>query len=357
MAETTALAGRLAERADNLPAVNDGHPPTIAELINRQRGEIARALPAHLNADRLARIATTVIRTTPKLMECTAESLLGALMLSAQTGLEPGPLGHAYFVPYGNECQWILGYRGLIELARRSGKLDTIEARVVHERDEFDFAYGLEETLVHRPAMDGDPGPVVAAWGMAKFKDGGHYFVVLSRADIDEHRKRSQTGRNNRGPWASDFDAMARKTVIRVMAPYLPLSAEQASALTYDETVNTAVQVDVSEPADTAWIDAPSAPALESSTGDGEAPTVAPSEPPALPAEGDGMTAAQSRAMHALLKEKRGAAGDDRFPVLAEILGRPFATTKQLTKADASTVIDFLQDGAVEDVPDDEAAF
>lgn len=245
--DTSSVRNKLSATRTSVAA--EGAPPaqTINDLINRQRAEIARALPRHMDADRLARIAMTVVKSTPKLGECTPASLLGALMLSAQTGLEPGPLGHAYFIPrwngrlQSNECNWQLGYRGIIELAMRSGKLISIEARVVHERDHFEYRYGLDERLEHIPCMDGDPGELTAVWGLAKFKDGGHYFVVLSRADIENARSRSQSAfdrnGNPSGPWATDFDAMARKTAIRRMAPFLPLQAEQAATIAHDEAV------------------------------------------------------------------------------------------------------------------------
>ena len=246
----------------------DEAPLTIGQLIDRQRAQIARALPAHMDADRLARIATTVIKTTPRLNECSAPSLLGALMLSAQTGLEPGPLGHVYFVPRRNrgtwECQWQLGYRGIIELARRSGLLLSIEAREVCEHDEFSFRYGLDEQLEHTPLIDGDRGPIVAFWGLARFVDGGHYFLVLSKDQIDAARERSSAGQN--GPWVTDYAAMGRKTVIRRMMPFLPLTSEQAAVLSRDGGVTRvaagSVVADVAEnapPAD--YIDAEEAPA------------------------------------------------------------------------------------------------
>src|SRR5690554_5026431 len=126
---------------------------TLTALIERQKPEIARALPRHMDPDRLARIATTVMRQTPQLAQCTPESFLGALMTCAQLGLEPGPLGHAYLVPYGREVTFVPGYRGLLELARRSGQIRTIAAHVVKQNDEFEFELGLEPKLVHRPAL------------------------------------------------------------------------------------------------------------------------------------------------------------------------------------------------------------
>lgn len=233
---------------------------TIADLIERQKTEIARALPgaAKMTPDRLARVALTTIKTSTKLASCTSESLLGALMTTAQLGLEPGPLGHAYFVPFKKsqknargqweswlEVQFIIGYKGILELARRSGNIRSIEARTVYENDQFDYAYGLEDRLEHRPVLR-DRGEPIAYYGKALFHDGGHYFLVMSIDDVVRIRDRSKSYDRERpsGPWHDDFDAMARKTVIRAMAPYLPLSTEMAQAFNVDETVRTSIDVD-----------------------------------------------------------------------------------------------------------------
>ena len=238
---TDRLRGAVASRADVPvdPKTTD-RPKTIQDLINEQRYEIARALPKHMDADRLARVVITVLKTNPKLLEATPQSLLAAVMLSAQLGLEPGPLGHCYFVPsrrHGQlEVQWILGYKGMIDLARRSGELMSIEAREVCRNDYFEFEFGLDEKLIHRPYMSGDRGPVVAFYGIARFKNGGWYVQVLSKADVDAHRGRSRTPLT--GPWATDYIPMGRKTVIRVMAPFLPLTVESAQAIAADERVH-----------------------------------------------------------------------------------------------------------------------
>lgn len=215
---------------------------TIRNLIEGQKAEIARALPKHLDADRLARIAFTTIRSTPAIARCTPESLLGGLMTCAQLGLEPGPLGHAYFVPYKNEVTFILGYRGMIELALRSGKIKSLIAREVYERDTFEVEYGLEDRLVHRPEIVGQRGDVIAYYAVAKFDSGGHAFVVMSKPDIDKVRKRSRASDN--GPWATDYDAMAKKTCVRRLFNYLPTSVEMQQALSQDGQVRLDIKAD-----------------------------------------------------------------------------------------------------------------
>lgn len=210
--------------------------PTVSDLIEQLRPQIERALPNTMSADRFARIVLTTLRTSPNLAKCDPHSLMAACMLSAQLGLEPGPLGHAYFVPYGKEVTFIIGYRGMLDLARRSGEIKSIEAREVCANDKFDYAFGLEPKLTHVPAT-GERGEPTHYYGIAKFADGSYYFEVLSKQDVDSYRKRSRA--SDKGPWHTDYSAMARKTVIRRMAPYLPLSPDAARAVASDEGVVT----------------------------------------------------------------------------------------------------------------------
>ncbi len=215
----------------------NGQPPTLAQMIDQMKPQLARALPKHMDPDRLARIALTTLRQTPALTRCNPQSFLGALMTSAQLGLEPGPLGEAYLVPYGDNVTFIPGYRGLIKLAWQSGQLKSIAAHTVHERDEFEYEYGLEPVLRHKPSLT-DRGDVIAVYAAAVFKDGGSAFVVMSRQDVEAIRSRSRA--SNNGPWKTDWDAMARKTAIRQLIRWLPLSSELhnlATAAALDESV------------------------------------------------------------------------------------------------------------------------
>ena len=204
---------------------------TIKDLIERSKNAIASRLPKHLTPDRIMKVALTAINKTPKLLECSRESLLMSIMQAAELGLEPGgALGEGYLVPYGNQCQFIPGYRGLISLARRSGQIISIEAHVVNEKDEFDCGLGLDPFLKHTPAWEEeDPGKLRFVYAVAKLKDGGVQFEVMSRAQIEGIRAKSKAGRS--GPWVDHFDEMARKTVVRRLFKYLPVSVELASAL------------------------------------------------------------------------------------------------------------------------------
>lgn len=207
---------------------------TIRNLLEKAKPQIALALPRHLSADRMLRIAMTSVNRTPKLLACNQMSLLGAVIQAAQLGLEPdGVLGHAYLVPYKDQCQLIVGYKGLIDLARRSGQLSTIFARVVHAKDQFEYSYGLDEKLEHVPSNIADAGEIVAVYAVAKLKDGSRQFEVMNRSEVDAIRKRSPSG--NDGPWVTDYPEMAKKTVLRRLCKMLPASVELARAVALDE--------------------------------------------------------------------------------------------------------------------------
>lgn len=218
-------------------AKTDGKP-SLAALIQQMKPEIAKALPSQMSPERMARIATTVVRQTPALARCTPESFLGALLTASQLGLEPGPLGEAYFVPYGQVCTFIPGYRGLIKLARNSGLLVDIWAEIVYEHDAFKYTLGLHRDLQHEPAT-GDRGKPIYVYAAAELKDGGHPFVVLTVAEVEAIRARSKAGRN--GPWVTDWVAMSKKTAIKQLSKWLPLSAEFNTATALDGSVRTDV--------------------------------------------------------------------------------------------------------------------
>jgi recombination protein RecT len=223
----------------------DNRVKTIRDLLGRSKSQFALAVPKHLNPERLLRVGMTAIQRTPKLMQCEPMSLVGALMQCAQLGLEPdGILGHAYLVPFKNkktgklEAQFMVGYKGLISLARRSGEVQSINAQVVYENDHFEYCYGLNDKLEHKPARI-DRGNPIAAYCVAKFKDGGHAFEVMSVEDIEEVR--SQSKAKDDGPWVTHWGEMAKKTVTRKLAKYIPLSVEFQRAAALDEYADAGI--------------------------------------------------------------------------------------------------------------------
>ena len=206
----------------------------VITMLEKARPQIARALPRHLTADRMLRICTTSIRRTPALLGCNQQSLLGAIMQAAQLGLEPdGVLGMAYLIPFKEEVQLIVGFKGLIDLARRSGQLSTIYSRVVYQKDSFEYAYGLAERLEHIPSTEDDPGEMIAAYAVAKLKDGAQQFEVMTKREINAIRKRSRAAEN--GPWVTDEAEMWKKTTLRRLCKMLPASVELARAVALDE--------------------------------------------------------------------------------------------------------------------------
>lgn len=222
----------------NALAKIDPRQDSLKSLFERSKVAIAQVVPKHLTADRILKVTLAATSRTPKLLECTQTSILQSVMQAAQLGLEPGgALGHAYLVPYKSTCQMIIGYRGLIELARRSGKVGTIEARAVYQRDKFRFEYGIVQVLEHEPFTEGDPGPLVAAYAIARTKGEDPQIEVMFRWQIEKVRAKSMAANN--GPWVDHYDEMARKTVVRRLCKYLPLTVELAEAIEADDRRDT----------------------------------------------------------------------------------------------------------------------
>jgi recombination protein RecT len=257
MATNNDVRNQLANRTNNqMQKGGNGNPPTpaqtIAAYLKKMGPEIEKALPPHMNADRMARIALTTIRTNPKLLECSLPSLMGAVMQAAQLGLEPGLVGHCYIIPYGKEATFIIGYKGMIDLARRSGNIESIYAHAVYENDDFDYEYGLHPKLVHRPSM-GERGGFIGAYAVAHFKDRGYQFEFMPRSEIDKRKQRSKSHKN--GPWVTDYEEMAKKTVVRHMWKYLPISIEIQQMAAQDEVIRKDITV---EPEHIGYIEAES---------------------------------------------------------------------------------------------------
>jgi len=220
----------------------------IAHLLKTKQFEIAKMLPKHLNAERLLKVAQIAATTTPALAKCDVASLVGAIGQCAQMGLEPNTiLGHAYLVPFNtkrldangvekwvNSVQVVIGYKGFIDLARRSGQIISIAAHEVCANDSFELVYGLHEKLNHTPAM-GDRGALVGFYAVAKLKDGGYCFEFMSRYQVEQiQRAADKKNKNPSKVWQEHFIEMGRKTVIRRLSKYLPLSIEFQHAAALD---------------------------------------------------------------------------------------------------------------------------
>ena len=206
----------MAARKTNQP---DG-VKNMQQLVLSMQDQIKKALPSVLTGERFSRMILTAMSSTTQLQQCTPKSFLGAMMQAAQLGVEPNtPLGQAYLIPYKNkgtlECSFQLGYKGLIDLAYRSGEVKDIQAHEVHENDVFEYELGLEPKLKHVPATS-NRGPVIMYYAVFHTKDGGYGFEVMSAEDIREHAKKySKAYSSGYSPWTTNFDEMAKKTVLK----------------------------------------------------------------------------------------------------------------------------------------------
>lgn len=235
MANTTNTTGAIAKA--NSTAVGNSNNKTIKDYLKAYEGEFAKALPSVLTPERFTRMALTAITKTPKLAQCSPASFMAAMLEAAQLGLEPNtPLGQAYLIPYGNSCQFQIGYKGLIDLAHRSEELKSIEAHEVRENDVFEFEFGLNPKLVHKPAMI-NRGEVIWYYAVYHLVNDGYGFEVMSREEVETHaRKYSKT--YNKGPWQTEFDEMAKKTVLKKALKYAPLKSDFVRGIATDETAN-----------------------------------------------------------------------------------------------------------------------
>lgn len=227
-------------------AIAKKQPHTIKDYINAMSGEISKALPQVMTPERFTRIALSAVSNTPKLGNCTPQSFLGAMMNAAQLGLEPNtPLGQAYLIPFENrkkgvtECQFQIGYKGLIDLAYRSGEVKMIDAQTVYENDEFEYELGIDPVLKHKPARTNRGNPIYF-YATFKLTNGGQGFQVMSIEDVQDHAKKYSKTYNN-GPWQTNFEEMAKKTVLKKLLKYAPLKTEFVKQVTSDETIKTSI--------------------------------------------------------------------------------------------------------------------
>jgi recombination protein RecT len=374
------LVKRLPEPGAAVEQAGD-RPPSTAEtmrvLIERQVEAFGAVMPAGVDHERFGRLVLTAVKSTPQLMECFGTqqgqtTVLLAAMQCAALGLEPNTATQdAWLLPRKNkgvmECELSIGYRGLLKLARRTGQVKSVRAAVVREKDEFRWAYGLEADVLEHTPFDGtdkERGPLTHAYAIVRFLNGGVQFVVLNRAAVEKRRAMSASWKNTSSrpysPWTTWEDEMWCKSALRALVPHLELSTEDMRGLELEEqplAINQEGVIDIKPPGELA-----AGPAVEveeevpgatpatdpsgaSTTPDADTP---PPPPPAVEAvvvePDDPMSDGQNRALHALLKRKRGATGDGRFPVLTELLGREVTTSKEVSFGEAAALIDRLNE-------------
>lgn len=226
MSTTDQLAAVVTPNTAPIAKPKTKAPIIVQQVLSDQfKKQLALAVPKHLNADRMARIAATEVRKNKALLNTEPTSFLGSVMQAAQLGLEPGSaLGQAYLVPYGNQCQLIIGYKGMIDLARRSGQVLSLNAYAVREGDDFNFQLGLKPDIHHVPSLEADriKKPITYVYAVATLKGGGYQFEVMSRAEVEAVRAKAKS----KNIWNTYFEEMAKKTVIRRLFKYLPVSIE-----------------------------------------------------------------------------------------------------------------------------------
>lgn len=270
------MAGKI---QNQMAAANNNGKKTMQQYIKSMEGEIAKALPSVITPERFTRMVLSALSTNPKLAGCTPRSFLGAMMNAAQLGLEPNtPLGQAYLIPYKNkgvdEVQFQIGYKGLIDLAYRSGEVELVQAQIVYENDDFTCEYGLDPKLVHRPA-DHDRGEPVKVYALFKTKSGGYGFEVMSMEDCRKHAQKYSQGYNSSfSPWKTNFEEMCKKTVLKRVLKYAPLKSDFAREISQDGSIKTEIDKDmyavpdVNDYEDVVTVDGETGEVIEGGSGD-----------------------------------------------------------------------------------------
>lgn len=243
--------GAIAQQAQQRQLTTQPSPAKqLQQVLHRSWDRIAAVMPREMNEQRLYQMFVSAINREPKLAECTVESVLSCFMRCTSLGLEPSNvngLGMAYILPYGNknyrtgqkEATLIIGYKGMLTLARRSGDLQSIHAQAVYEGDEFDYwedEHGQHFKFRANRNAEHDPAKLTDVYVNAQLTNGGFVFEHMTRAEVDAIMRRSPSASAKATPWKTDYEAMALKTVIRRSFRYLPVSTEAQHAVTADES-------------------------------------------------------------------------------------------------------------------------
>lgn len=243
--------GAIAQQAQQRQLTTQPSPAKqLQQVLHRSWDRIAAVMPREMNEQRLYQMFVSAINREPKLAECTVESVLSCFMRCTSLGLEPSNvngLGMAYILPYGNknyrtgqkEATLIIGYKGMLTLARRSGDLQSIHAQAVYEGDEFEYwedEHGQHFKFRANRNAEHDPAKLTDVYVNAQLTNGGFVFEHMTRAEVDAIMRRSPSASAKATPWKTDYEAMALKTVIRRSFRYLPVSTEAQHAVTADES-------------------------------------------------------------------------------------------------------------------------
>lgn len=298
---------------------------TVGEFFEHRRDQIAAVLPKHITIDRMIGIMNFLVKQ-PQIAECSQGSLIAAVIQTCQLGLEPGQLGHVYYVPFNNkgrrEVQFILGYKGIIELLNKAGKSAILATECVYENDHFRYQLGLNPVLEHTPAAK-DRGSFIGVYCVAKNLIANEkLFLYMPQDEIEKIRKASKAANSQYSPWNTWYESMAKKTVIRQITKLLPLSIEDQSRINTDETTKTRIDVDMTSlPDETVY----EPEAIEVTAEASEAATAVSDPQP----EGELISEAQRKRLFALLGKKK--ISDEAFKAyLMESFG--IESRKDITK-------------------------
>ena len=242
----------MSEATTALAKASGRKPATMREKLEAMQGEFEKALPVHLkqNAVRYARSMMTLYNSNPKMASCSPVTVLSSAMTASALGLDLAPgLGQCYVIPYKDKgvmkAQFQLGYRGMLDLAMRSDKVRRVDAQIVYEKDEFEYAFGLDAKLNHKPSEEEDRGKPKYVYALAQFTNGGYVFDVWTWKRVIAHG--DKFSKASYGPWKTDPEAMAKKTMLKAIWKFMPLSIELARASTQDEVVKENIDVENEE--------------------------------------------------------------------------------------------------------------
>lgn len=311
-------------RAAGKLIAKDAGGQMVADFFELHKASITTVLPKEtMTPDRMLKVTQQALRANPKLMECSVASLLAATISCAQLGLEPNsPQRHIYLIPFRNnkknitEIQIIVGYPGLITLAMRTGTFKSISSQLVYTKDTFEMEMGLDVKLRHVPFLGGDRGDILGAYAVAHFKDGGAQYEFMTTSQIDRIRDNSKAyqdakrfaakdSKTLQTPWAQHYDEMARKTAIRRLCKWLPMSVEMAKAVAMDELGERGRAPDFQQVLDDIAYTVSDTPQDEAEAGAEDQPAAAPAVPIPLRGGRQEPPAAKDLDIAQVIEEKR----------------------------------------------------
>jgi len=245
------------------------------QMLDQLKVQVALALPKHLNADRMCRIALTEFRKNPALARCDPRSVFAAVVMASQLGLEPGVLGQGYLIPYGNQCQWVPGWQGLVDLAQRSGRA-SVWTGAVFNGDQFDFEFGTSPAITHVPCGEDDPAKLTHAYAVGRVRGAEWPIIdVWNIEKIWKHRDKFNRVGNKHYSYVHP-ELYARKVVLLQVLKYLPKSPELSTAISLENAAETTGQrLDLKDAIEGTY----SVPEVEEPTNGAEKPPE-PSAPP-----------------------------------------------------------------------------